>query len=116
MSKKRRYQPLVAVPVEEALAQLRVGPEQVFLLGDCHMVRDDIDDGAETGVACGLEERAQLSLATELLRDPGRIRYVVSVGRAALRLKHRREVEVRDAEPMQVRQHDFAHAPETQLR
>ena len=54
------------VPVEETRAQLRVGPERVLLLGGRHVVRDHIDDGAETGVAYGLEERPQLNLAAEL--------------------------------------------------
>jgi hypothetical protein len=49
-----------AVDVEEPLAQLRVAPEDVLLVGR-HVIRDDVEHDPETGLA----ERPQLVLAAE---------------------------------------------------
>ena len=52
MSKKRRYQPLAGSKSKKLRAQLLVGPETVLRLGR-HVVRDDVEDHAEPGVARG---------------------------------------------------------------
>ena len=60
-------------------------------------------------------ERAELLLAAELVRDPGRVDDVVAVCRATPRLERRREVEVRDPELPQVG-HERARPGEVEVR
>ena len=66
--------------VEELRPQAGVAPERV-LLARGHVVRDDVEDHAESGLA----EPAELRLAAELLGDVGRVDDVVAVRRAAPR-------------------------------
>ena len=75
------------------------------------MVRDNVEDHAEPGFA----ETAELVLAAELLRDGRRVDDVVPVRGAALRLHHRREVEVADPELSQIGD-ELAGAPKVEMR
>src|SRR4029077_12941077 len=77
------------VCVEEAVAQLRVGPEAVLFLGGRHVVRDDVEDDAEPCGAGGLAEPTELCFTAEVIRDTRWIDDVVAVGRAPLRLEGR---------------------------
>ena len=98
------------VEVEELRAPERVAPERVLVAGR-HVVRDDVQDDAQTRGA----ERAELLLAAEVLGDRGRIDDVVPVRRAGACLERRREVEVRDAELAQVR-HELPRLAESEPR
>ena len=98
------------VEVEERAPQLRVGPERI-LLARGHVVRDDVEHDPETGAG----KRAQLLLSAERFGDAARIRDVVAVRRALARLERRRQIEVRDAEPFEVR-NERARLAEAELR
>ena len=100
--KKAAVLPGHRVDVEEALAQLGVGPEAVALVGG-HVVGDDVEHQPQAGGVGGVGERPKLVLAAEVARDPGRVDHVVAVGRAGPRLQRRRQVDVRDAQVTQVR-------------
>ena len=65
MSKKRRWQPVSAVDVEEARAQLRVAPERVLVVGR-HVVRDDVEHDAEPAARASQSAR-NACLAAELV-------------------------------------------------
>ena len=54
------------VDVEEALAQLRIGPEAVAVVGG-HVVGDHVEHQAQAGAVRGLRQRPQLVLAAELV-------------------------------------------------
>src|SRR5262245_7674936 len=63
-----------------------------------------------------LAERAQLLLSAELGGDARRVDDVVAVHRAAPCLEHRREIQVRYAELVCIREDDLADAAEVELR
>jgi hypothetical protein len=98
------------VPVEELRAALLVAPERV-LVADRHVVGNDVEDDAEpcTGE---LPERV---LAAEFLRNGCGIDDVVAVRRPRARPQHRREVQVRHAEALQVRD-ELLRLAEPELR
>jgi len=79
------------------------------------VVRDEIDDHAEAGVAGGGAERAELRLAAEVAGDARRVDDVVAVRRAAPRLQDGREVEMGDAELARVRQRDLPRRAKAEL-
>jgi hypothetical protein len=85
------------VQVEELRLQLRVGPPAI-LLAHAHVVRDDVEHDPEP---CGRQAR-ELLLAAEVRAQAGRVDDVVAVRRARPRLQRRRQVDVADAEPLQV--------------
>ena len=101
MSKKRRCAPVDRVDVEEALAQLRIGPEAVALVGG-HVVGDHVEHESQPGGMGGVGQRPQLVLAAEVGRDPGGVDHVVAVGGAGPGLQRRRQVDVRDAQVAQI--------------
>ena len=90
------------VDVEEPLAQRRVGPVAVRLVGR-HVVGDDVEHDPHAGVARRRRQRAELVLSAERLGEPARVDHVVAVRRARARLERRRQIEVRDPEVAQVR-------------
>jgi hypothetical protein len=69
------------IDVEELRPQLGIGPEPVGVIGG-HVVGHDVEDHAEAGVVGSLDERAELALAAQIVRQPGRVDDVVAVGRA----------------------------------
>ncbi len=67
MSKKRRYQPDAGSQSKNFARNVEVAPERVLLVGGRHVVRDDVQHDAETGLAGSAAERAELSLAAEVV-------------------------------------------------
>ena len=103
------------IPVEEPRPQLAVPPEWVLPLVGGHVVRDDVQDHTQAGLVGGLAHGAELGLAPELLRDPGRVDDVVAVRRARPRLERGREVEMRHAELAEIGQRELARRTEAEL-
>ena len=69
MSKKRRWRPVTGSTSKNLRAQLRVGPAAVLVVGG-HVVRHDVEHDPEPGAVRGVDERAELLLAAERLREP----------------------------------------------
>ena len=89
------------IDVEELLAQLRVGPEAVALVGG-HVVGDDVEHDPHSGGPRVGGQGAETLLATEGIRELPRIDDVIAVGGPGTRLQRGAEIEVRDAEVTQV--------------
>src|SRR5688572_5622198 len=67
-----------------------------------HMVRHDVEDDAEPSLANRAREGSKAVLAAELRVDASGVDDVVAVHAARHRLGDRREVEMRDAEGLEV--------------
>ena len=72
---------------------------------DPHVVRDEVEEDPHPAAPAGVGEPGVRLGAAELRREPPVIDDVVAVGRARGRLEHRREVDVGDAERLEVRHH-----------
>ena len=79
------------------------------------MVRDDVEQHPEAGLARRGAERAELGLAAQVLRDTRRVDDVVAVRRAAAGLQRRREIEVRSAELGDVGNGDLPRGAEVEV-
>ena len=66
MSKKRRYQPPSGSQSKNRARSSGSAQNWFSCSRGRHVVRNQVEDGAETGVAHRLEERPQLDLAAEL--------------------------------------------------
>ncbi len=85
-----------------ALPQHRPPGRVRRLRGDGHVVRDDVDDDPEAGLAARGGQPAQAARPAELGVDLAVLDDVVAVRRAGGGLQHRRQVQVRHAERGQV--------------
>ncbi len=96
------------VDIEEARVAARLAvpqdiePPGIVAAADRHVVRHDIDDEAEPGLAQRRHQAAKSLLAAKLGIDPGRIDPVIAVPRALARHEDRRGIDVADAERSQI--------------
>ena len=89
------------VDVEEALAQLRIGPEAVGGIGR-HVVGYDVEHDPHAGAVSRGRQLPEGRLAAEIVGEPRRVDDVVAVRRAGARLQRRAQVQVRDPEVAQI--------------
>ena len=96
------------VQIEVLLAQRRVGPEPVRVVGG-HVVGHDVEHEPQAGSPAAAASAAELRPPRRGPPKDGRVDHVVAVGGAGPGLERRRQIEMRDPHVPQVG-HELPHA------
>lgn len=108
---RQQHLPAARLPVDVEPAGVRrqlpfaqhLPQRRVVLRHGRHMVRDDVQDEPETVFARRTGQPPQTLLAAQLVPYPGGVDDVIAVRRPRYGLQHRRQMQMRDAEPGDVR-------------